>query len=210
MPPVGPSPTHETMCSMCSLSGAAEQAIRQGKACGIAFQNLPSADNIGYVIPTPIIKRFLSDVAATGRHGGFCHLGARCQPTENAQMRRYLQLPPGTTGVLVNSLTPLTHAAEVLRKDDVVTAFDGVRVANDGSVSLRGRERVAFDYLVSLKRPGETAMLSVLREGKPQEIEVTLVGQKRPSALHRLRGRASVLQQRFAHLVCGFWHLHRQ
>ena len=29
---------------------------------GLAFQNLANADNIGYVIPTPIIRRFLEDV----------------------------------------------------------------------------------------------------------------------------------------------------
>ena len=26
---------------------------------GVAFQNLPSADNIGYIIPTPVVNRFL-------------------------------------------------------------------------------------------------------------------------------------------------------
>lgn len=64
---------------------------------------------------------------STGSHAGFCHLGARCQPTENAQLRKFLKLPPGVTGVLVNDLTPLTHAAEVLKKDDVVTGFDGAQ-----------------------------------------------------------------------------------
>lgn len=49
-----------------------------------------------------------------------------------------------------------------------------MHVANDGTVSLRGRERVAFDYLVSLKRPGEVARLSVLRGGERVEVDVTL------------------------------------
>jgi S1-C subfamily serine protease len=33
-----------------------------GSVVGLAFQNLANADNIGYVIPTPIIRRFLEDV----------------------------------------------------------------------------------------------------------------------------------------------------
>ena len=86
---------------------------------GLAFQNLANADNIEYVIPTPIIRRFLEDVevdwkaAATHtrergqpgqavlaaqekeeekaiHHAGFCSLGIKCQPTDNPAMRQYL------------------------------------------------------------------------------------------------------------------------
>jgi len=38
-------------------------ALQGGKVVGLAFQNLPGMDNIGYVIPTPIIRRFLEDIA---------------------------------------------------------------------------------------------------------------------------------------------------
>ena len=47
-------------------------------------------------------------------------------------------------------------------------------MANDGTVALRGRERVAFDYLVSLKRPGERADLQLLRNGQPLHLSVLL------------------------------------
>ena len=39
-------------------------AIQGGKVVGLAFQNLPGMDNIGYVIPTPVMRRFLQDIAA--------------------------------------------------------------------------------------------------------------------------------------------------
>lgn len=38
---------------------------------GVAFQNLPHAENIGYIIPTPVVKLFLAEVArwvGQGRH----------------------------------------------------------------------------------------------------------------------------------------------
>ena len=41
---------------------------------------------------------------------------------------------------------------------------DGKKVANDGTVSFRGWERVAFDYLISLKRPGETVETKIRRK----------------------------------------------
>ena len=39
-------------------------AVQGGKVVGLAFQNLANADNIGYVIPTPIVRRFLEDIEA--------------------------------------------------------------------------------------------------------------------------------------------------
>jgi len=38
---------------------------------GLAFQNLAGADNIGYVIPTPIIRRFLEDIKTEQQDDGF-------------------------------------------------------------------------------------------------------------------------------------------
>jgi len=147
-----------------------------GAVVGIAFQNLPSADSVGFIIAPPVIRRFLGDVIATGRPQGFCALGARCQPAENAALRAYLRLPDGCTGVLVNSVTPTTSAAAPggLRKDDVITHFDGVEIGTDGTVILRGRERVSFDHLVTLKRPGDVAALTVIREGVPTTVSLQL------------------------------------
>jgi hypothetical protein len=41
-------------------------------------------------------------------------------------------------------------------------------------VPFRNRERITFDHLVSMKKPEETAVLKVLRDGKEQELGVTL------------------------------------
>ena len=54
-------------------------AVQDGAVVGLAFQNLANSDNIGYVIPTPIVARFLDDIAArttetgddVGRHSSF-------------------------------------------------------------------------------------------------------------------------------------------
>jgi hypothetical protein len=63
----------------------------------------------------------------------------------------------------------------VLKKDDVLTHFDGVPIGADGSVALRGgRERVSFDHLVSLKRAGESAELRVIRGGEALQLTLQL------------------------------------
>ena len=40
---------------------------------------------------------------------------------------------PEMTGVLVNKINPLSDAHRVLKKDDIILAFDGVPIANDGT-----------------------------------------------------------------------------
>lgn len=42
---------------------------------------------------------------------------------------------PDMTGVLVSKINPLSDAHKVLRKDDIVLAFDGIPIANDGTGS---------------------------------------------------------------------------
>ena len=86
-----------------------------------------------YIIPVPVIKHFVDGVEASGNYAGFCSLGLSCQPTENIQLREYFGMRPDLTGVLVSKINPLSDAHNVLKKDDIVLAFDGVPIANDGT-----------------------------------------------------------------------------
>ncbi|KAJ0771411.1 putative peptidase Do [Helianthus annuus] len=149
-------------------------AIMGDKVAGVAFQNLSGAENIGYIIPVPVIKHFVDGVEASGNYSGFCSLGLSCQPTENVQLREYFGMRPELTGVLVSRINPLSDAYNVLKKDDIVLAFDGVPIANDGTVPFRNRERITFDHLVSMKKPNETALVRILRDGEELELTVTL------------------------------------
>lgn len=141
-------------------------AIMGDKVAGVAFQNLSGAENIGYIIPVPVIKHFIAGIEERGKYVGFCSLGLSCQAMENAQLREHFGMQPGMTGVLVSKINPLSEANKILKKDDVILAFDGVPIANDGTVPFRNRERITFDHLVSMKKPNEKAELKVLRDGK--------------------------------------------
>ena len=63
-------------------------------------------------------------------------MGVSCQPTENVQLRNHFHMRPDMTGVLVSKINPLSDAYKVLKKDDIVLAFDGVPIANDGTGAL--------------------------------------------------------------------------
>ncbi|XP_038703018.1 protease Do-like 10, mitochondrial isoform X2 [Tripterygium wilfordii] len=149
-------------------------AIMGNKVAGVAFQNLSGAENIGYIIPVPIIKHFISGVEENGKYVEFCSMGLSCQPTENVQLRNHFKMRRDMTGVLVSKINPLSDAHRILKKDDIIIAFDGVPIANDGTIPFRSRERITFDHLVSMKKPNETALVRVLRDGVEYEFKTIL------------------------------------
>ncbi|KAK7271625.1 hypothetical protein RJT34_27678 [Clitoria ternatea] len=149
-------------------------AIMSNKVAGVAFQNLSGAENIGYIIPVPVIKHFISGVEENGNYVGFCSLGLSCQTTENVHLRNHFSMRPDMTGVLVSKINPLSDAYKVLKKDDIILSFDGVPIANDGTVPFRNRERITFDHLVSMKKPNEKAIVQVLRDGQEHELSIVL------------------------------------
>src|SRR5205085_9405792 len=71
-----------------------------GKVVGIAFQKLTGVDNIGEMVPPPIIRAFLDGVAK-GKRPEVPALGITTQNLENPLMRRQLALPPKASGVVV-------------------------------------------------------------------------------------------------------------
>lgn len=88
-----------------------------------------------YIIPVPVIKHFITGVVEHGKYVGFCSLGLSCQTTENVQLRNNFGMRSEVTGVLVNKINPLSDAYQILKKDDIILAFDGVPIANDGTGS---------------------------------------------------------------------------
>ncbi|CAN4093523.1 unnamed protein product [Withania somnifera] len=61
----------------------------KGKCVGIAFQSLKheDAENIGYVIPTPVIMHFIQDYEKNGAYTGFPIIGIEWQKMENPDLR---------------------------------------------------------------------------------------------------------------------------
>lgn len=52
-------------------------------------------------------------------------------------MREYYGMRSGQKGVLVRQVAPIAPAAALLREDDVLMSFDGIQIANDGTVPFR-------------------------------------------------------------------------
>ena len=56
-------------------------------------------ENVGYVIPTPVVHHFLNDYLKTGRFSGFPALGMQWQRMESEALRRSYKMTPEQKGV---------------------------------------------------------------------------------------------------------------
>lgn len=81
---------------------------------GVAFESLDDADNIGYIIPTNIIKQFLNNIETYGNHRGFGSLGIIYENLESIQFCEYLKLPSSILyGILITHCTPVSPISKV-------------------------------------------------------------------------------------------------
>nr|CAB3448146.1 unnamed protein product [Digitaria exilis] len=142
----------------------------RGKCVGIAFQSLKheDAENIGYVIPTPVITHFIQDYEKSGEYTGFPILGIEWQKMENPDLRKSMGMKPDQKGVRVRRVEPTAPESGCLQPSDIILSFDGVDIASDGTVPFRHGERIGFSYLVSQKYTGEKALV---KYGKDYEYD---------------------------------------
>jgi Do/DeqQ family serine protease len=149
----------------------------RGELVGINSQILsPSGGNIGigFAIPSNMARSVSEQLIKTGkvRRG---QLGVAIEPV-TPELASKLGMPE-VRGVMVRAVSPNSPAARAgIREGDVILAFNGTPVT-DGN-TLRNQ--------VASTAPGTTVKLTVSRDGREQEIEVTL-GEYQPATAQRRR-----------------------
>ena len=147
--------------------------IVDGKIVGVVMQGIPSSQNIGYMVPAPIIKHFFEDLT-DGNLDCFPNLGVYMQYMENPDIREKYTMPANTTGVLVNQVIPGSSADGIIQPEDVILSIDDSPIANDGTVEFRAKERTNLAYLVQKHQIGDDLNLKILRNGEIQSLSIKL------------------------------------
>ena len=142
-----------------------------GKVVGVVMQHLSSADNIGYMVPAPLVEHFLKDVS-DGCYDGMPDLGLRTGTLENPDMKRKYGLSEETTGVAIQYIFPGSAGGGILKPGDVLLEVGGYPVADDGTIEFRPDERTTYSYPVELRQIGESIPLKIFRDGSEVEVEV--------------------------------------
>lgn len=172
-----------------------------GNVIGVAFAGVDAVgiQNMGYIIPTFLIQYFLRYIKKHKTFKGLSFLGVEVQSLENESLRKFAQMNPASTGVLINHIVEDSPADGVLRVGDIMTKINGYDVDYDGTMKLAdivmdfrksgssgsGKidvsnvflsegEVVTYSSLVGLKLPGDSIKISIIRQGQSKIVKVTL------------------------------------
>lgn len=159
-----------------NIGNSGGPVLKGDKVVGVAFQGIlkKGFENVGYMIPAPVVRHFLEDVARDGVFHGTPELGLKMQKMENPALLQRFGLKKGETGALVNMVYPGSPAEGLINKDDVVIAVDGYPVEEDGTIEFRRGERTFLGYIWQQKQIGDAVHLTIIRNGERKSITVPL------------------------------------
>ena len=148
--------------------------IQNGKVVGVAFQGYSGdvAQNVGYMIPVPVINRFLKDIE-DGSYDHYVDLAASDMSIQNPAQIKALGLPKSGQGVMISSVSSGGTAGGVLKVGDVLLEIAGNPVLSNGLINLEG-ELVDMAELIERKFAGDKVDVVVWRDGKRKKLTLEL------------------------------------
>jgi len=142
--------------------------LQDGKVVGVAFQGLMSADNIGFMIPTTVIRHFLKDVE-DDRYDGFGSLGFSFHPgLHSRSYAEYLKIPAGQEGIVVISTMINSSVEDILEEGDVIVRVEDHDIDNDGMINIHGLT-LHMSEAIEQKQIGEKVKITYYRQGEKKE-----------------------------------------
>jgi serine protease Do len=134
----------------------------RGEVVGINTAIVGGGSGIGFAVPSNLVQALLPQLEKEGLvTRGW--LGVAVQDA-TASLDKALGVPV-SDGALIADVNPGSPAEKAgLKRDDVVVAIDGTKVASSGELTRR----------VALKKPGSSVAMTVYRGGKKEEKKVTL------------------------------------
>lgn len=153
-----------------NIGSSGGPVIVDGKVVGVVMQR---SDNIGMMIPMPVINHFFKDIDDK-KYDGFPDIGFKAQKMENPGMKRKYGISEEQSGILVYEVLYESAAEGYIKKDDVILEIDGHKIADDGTVEFRPDERTSFLFYIDIHQLNEKVHFKILRKGKILDINYTL------------------------------------
>lgn len=148
--------------------------LQDGEVVGVAFQGYTGdvAQAVGYMIPTPVVERFLKDIE-DGKYDRYMDLSITTFNLLNPAQRKAFGLANDDRGVMVGSVASAGCSADVLEVGDVLLEIEGHAIGSDAFVELDG-ERVQMSEVVERKFKGDEVKLRIKRKDQEMDAVVKL------------------------------------
>ena len=155
---------------------------RDGRVIGVntmIISQWQSSSGVGFAVPVNVVRQVVPVLIAEGRYA-YAWLGVVGQDLSR-EAAEAMELAPDQRGALVIEVTEggpaenagLHGAGETIRIDGAEA-----RIGGDVIIAIEDHAVTGMDdlivYLVKETRPGQDVTLRVLREGREQQIDVTL------------------------------------
>ncbi len=167
--------TYLVKASMRSASSSYTLPVLHGKKLAGVLLAYNSKDQLCDVVSTDILARFIQE-AADGEYRGLPGLGISTTRTEDPSFRQWLGLTEDQGGLYIRSVREGTAAAKAgVQKGDVLLAVDGQPINRRGYYEHPSYGSLSWGHLIrGGKSAGDAVTLSLLRDGEPAELQVTL------------------------------------
>lgn len=128
------------------------------------------------VVPTPVIRHFLTAAALKSGYVGFPGAGVRFAALRDPQLRHYAGLTNGNGGIYVTQVHPGGAADQAgIRKGDVLMAIGDHAVDRDGNYLSERYGKVSIAHLIACEHfDGDKVPFKLARQGKELGVEVKL------------------------------------
>lgn len=166
---------------LLNLDGEVIGINRAIQTSGVTSTGDPVNTGIGFAVSINIVKRVVPFLISQGYYD-YPYLGLSCRPEISLIEQEILELGQ-STGAYVVAVTPGGPAeAAGIKAGSQPTQYTNLLAGGDLIVAIDDRPVNIFgdllSYLMTSKSPGDTVVLTVLRDGQQKEVSITL--EKRP------------------------------
>ncbi|TLN03118.1 PDZ domain-containing protein, partial [bacterium] len=137
----------------------------------------PVNAGIGFAVSSKIVARVVPVLISEGKYE-YPYLGITSQEELSLFLIEELNLPQ-TTGAYITSVTDGSPADQAgLRGGSIETSIPNLLAGGDLIIAVDGQPVRVFgdmlSYLMTSKSPGDTVVMTILRDGEQKEVTVTL------------------------------------
>ncbi|MBN9230781.1 MAG: trypsin-like peptidase domain-containing protein [Legionella sp.] len=164
-------------------SGGIAVNENDGKILGITSSGISSAQNIGYIIPSLIIEKFVNQYLRFKNNpfrsrATFPGFNVYTQPIQQKSLRNHYKLDKISDqesaeelGLLITEIPVISIFKKILKTNDVILAVDNYNVRSDGKINFKSAEISIQAYFAITKKLGDEAQFKVWRATEDLDFE---------------------------------------